>query len=93
MFIISVALSVLLTLTACSGESEGVQEDAGQQNTEIGYSNVDIAGIWDKTAAKEVNLSGKGYEIVSGGVYVFTGETEDGQIRVNVKDGEDVQIV
>lgn len=93
MLIISVSLSVLLTLTACSGESEGVQEDAGQQNTEIGYSNVDIAGIWDKTAAKEVNLSGKGYEIVSGGVYVFTGETEDGQIRVNVKDGEDVQIV
>ena len=54
MLIISVALSVMLTLTACSGESEGVQGEERQQNTEIGYSNVDIAGIWDKTAVSSM---------------------------------------
>ena len=87
----------------------GVAETAAELNLpqlDDYFTERDLSGAWDATATQialegdtavtashVVDVAGGTVTIVDGGVYVLSGTLDDGQIVVDVKDDEKVQLV
>ena len=101
---LAVALALLLACAAC-GHAQTAAE-LGLPQLDDCFTERDLAGDWDATAieilltgetaecrAHAVSIEGGTVTILDGGVYALSGTLEDGQIIVDVKDDEKVQLV
>lgn len=90
-----VALSMLIpALTACAEEVTQSTEVTAYAAFEAEYTNRDCDPSYDESSAKLMNLSGGGQiNINKEGVYILTGEVNDGSIVIDAPETDKIQIV
>jgi len=97
---------LLITITLCPTATIGKAESVELPQLDDYFTLRDLTGDWDATAtlislegdtavtaSHVVSVEGGVVTILDGGVYVLSGTLEDGQIVVDVKDDEKVQLV
>ena len=97
---------VLLLLILALGVPYALGEGAALPQLDDAFTERDLAGDWDATATQitftgdtaetsshVVSVEGGVVTILDGGVYVLAGALADGQVVVDVKDDEKVQLV
>ncbi len=88
-------ISVIMFFSSCG---ENAVEESGTElmisgKMDSSYTRRDLDGNWNPETATETVLSNESVTITKEGVYVFSGKLEDGQIIVDAKDTDKVQIV